>query len=1174
MTAAPDKRIENTADQRKAARPDASVWVEASAGTGKTKVLTDRILSLLLAGTRPDRLLALTFTKAAAGEMANRVARRLGDWATMPADDLAWDIENITGRAAAEDELRRARRLFAQVLDVPGGMRVQTIHAFCESLLKRFPLEAGVIPHFTVLDERDAAALLDDCRNLVLRGAEGDTTGTLSEAVATVSTHVNEESFTGVLGAIIGERARIANLKRAHGGISGIIGAVRDALGLEDDDTAATVIAAACTEGEFDETGLRATAEALLLGTGKTDPEKAAPVIHWLDSPEERAASFDDYASIFLTAKGELRSEKTICTKSVENIYPNAKAVMLAEGERLLEVADRIRAVTTAEATAALLTLGDAVLAAYAQGKIERAALDYDDLILGTRSLLAEENRAAWVLYKLDGGIAHVLVDEAQDTNPEQWDVIRALTSEFFAGKGAREDTRTMFAVGDPKQSIYSFQRADPEAFLKERDAYENDVLQAKLAFDEVGLAKSFRTTRAVLTVVDKLFNEAPASDGVFLEGKTLRHDVHREGLAGRVEVWPAAVFEAGEETGPWAVPIHPVRQDSPRKRVAIRIAQTIRGWLDTGEMLESEGRPMKAGDILVLVPRRSAFVDELVRELKDLKVPVAGADRMVLTEQLPVMDLIALGRFLLLPEDDLTFAALLKSPLCGLDDEHLMALAIDRKGTLWEAFRDTAPGDPELAPVFDRLAALRAATDFRRPYDLYARVLSSPAHAGRQRLLARLGPDAEDPIEEFLSLALKYEQNNVPSLEGFLHWVEAGEAEIKRDLEQSGRDQVRIMTVHGAKGLEAPVVFLPDTFQKPNRGHTRAKLLWPGHASLMLWPPRTDDEDPVARAARDEDKTRQRHEHMRLLYVAMTRAAERLYVTGFLTQKEKLDDGDWLKPERLEDTWYGMIADAMTEENAHEFDTAGERWAGPWGTAGRRHEVAQEPDALPKRDETDRPPRAPEPLPEWAHAMPKPEEDPPRPLTPSKPRLAGPPVRSPLIQPGETAAPGGEADPFRRGNLIHRLLELLPGIPHDTREAAGAQYLARAASDVAEAARAQYLAETLAVLDAPDFAAAFAPGSRAEVPLTGVIASRVITGQIDRLAVENGRVLVIDYKTNRPPPERAEDVSPAYLAQMAAYRALLLGIYPGHKITCALLWTDAPRLMPLADELLERHAP
>lgn len=1172
-------RVENTRAQRKAADPLASVWVAASAGTGKTKVLTDRILSLLLADTPPERILALTFTKAAAGEMANRLARKLGDWSTLSNADLGWEVKNITGHAATKDEKLIARRLFARVLDVPGGMRIQTIHAFCEALLKRFPLEARVIPHFAVLDERDAAELLSECRANVLQRAQDDGKSPLAAALAVISGHLNEDQFTGVIGNLIGERARIGALTVLHGGTDAVIAKVHKTLDVPPGASPEAVVAEACQDGAFDGAELRRTAEAMAQGA-QTDQTNGTLILDWLNAGATRARLFDAYLSVFLTAKGERR--KSLILKKASELFPEGAGILEAEYARIAKVLNRQRAALTAEATAALLVLGDEVLRAYEQGKRLRAALDYDDLILKTRDLLRSDGGAGWVHFKLDGGIEHVLVDEAQDTNPEQWEVIRALTGEFFTGASAHEGTRTIFAVGDPKQSIYRFQRADPKSFLDERDHYSANVTNSNGTFAPVPLDTSFRTTAAVLKVVDDLFSADTPRKGLLHEARTLRHGVHRKNLAGRVEVWPAAFYpEASEERG-WTVPVTTSTEISPRQRVATRIAETVETWLQSGEMLESEGRPMRAGDILVLVPRRSPFVDELVRQLKQRGVPVAGADRMVLTDQLAVMDLIALGRFLLLPDDELNFAALLKSPLCGLDDDDLMAFVLGRDKTpLWRAFRDAAEGHRKFGPVLAMLEALRRVADFERPYDLFARVLTAPEFAGRRRILARLGPDAEDPVDEFLSLALAYEQGHVPSLEGFLHWIESGDAQIKRDLEQGDRDEIRIMTVHGAKGLEAPVVFLPDTFLKPVRGNTRDALLWPEGKDILLWPPRREHEEAISEAARAQADELERAENWRRLYVAMTRAAERLYVCGFLTRKDKRGDEGWLSAARLDDTWYNAIAETLQASGTPvSFETPddGAVWAAPWGDGALRYEVPQgEAAATPGSDA-----RADEPLPlePWATTIPHPEKDPPRPLAPSRPDLPDPPVRSPLIalddeeRPAVTGTPPPPDDPFRRGNLIHRMLELLPALDPGQRNAAGEKYLARAAADIPADVRTAWIEESLAVIDEPAFAAAFAPGSRAEVPLTGLAGGRVISGQIDRLAVDGNRVLVVDYKTNRPPPQNAEDVPPVYLAQMAAYRALLGRIYVDHEIDCALLWTDGPRLMHLEASQLDRHMP
>ncbi len=1150
VTADPD------ASQRGAADPTASVWVAASAGTGKTKVLTDRVLSLMLADTAPERILCLTFTKAAAAEMNERIAGKLGDWATLADDALERDLTALLGRQPEDRQRPLARRLFARVLDTPGGMKIQTIHAFCQSLLGRFPLEADVAPHFTILDERDATELMRAAREEVLQAAQrGDRR--LAEALAEITRHVHETSFGELMAALAAERGRLAACVARHGSVAALVAALRRRLGLRDDETRETVTAAACADATFDPAALRRAVTALERGS-ETDAKRAAAIAEWLRAtPAQRVDRFDRYAAAFLRVDPKTRQpdlRKTLITKKAAAAMAAAPAILQAEGERLLACELKRRAATIAAATAGLLVFGHALLEAYRRLKATRSLLDYDDLIHHVVRLLEEEGGVSWVLHKLDAGIDHVLIDEAQDTSPEQWRIVRALTAEFFAGAGARDVRRTVFAVGDVKQSIFSFQGADPDHFLANREWFGQRVVAAGEAWRPIDLGVSFRSTRAVLAAVDAVFARPEAADGVALDGGPIVHQAHRLRDGGVVDVWPPIDPQETDTPPPWKPPVERIPGDSPQARLAQLLARRIAAMTGGGERLESEGRPIRPGDILVLVRRRTLFVEELVRALKVLDVPVAGVDRMVLTEQMAVMDLMAVGRFVLLPTDDLTLATVLKGPLIGLDDERLFRLAHGRDGSLWQALRAHTAEAAAFATACERLSGLLADADTVPPFEFYARLLGPLG--GRRRLLARLGREAEDPIAMFLELALTYERTHAASLQGFLQWLAAGTVEIKRDMEQSERDAVRVMTVHGAKGLQAPVVFLPDTMQVPRQG---AKLLWTGDAGapLVVWPPGRDACESVAEAERQRLAAKQRQEYRRLLYVAMTRARDRLIVCGWRGRNRE-----------PEDCWYTLVVEGLRAAGARigleEIDD-------PFLAAapeidGRRILRLTCPQEAPTGRPAATAATDAAPLPAWATTRPPPEPEPASPLAPSRPDDEDPPVRSPF-GPDDGAR-------FKRGRIIHRLLQTLPDVAPDRRAAVAGAWLGRPVHGLDAGAQAAIAAEVMAVLDDPRHRALFGPGSRAEVPLTGAIGGRVISGQVDRLLVAADAVTVLDYKTNRPPPRDPAAVPELYLKQMAAYRAALARIYPDRPVRCVLLWTDGPILMPLDPALLDRHAP
>ena len=801
--------------QSLASNSEISAWVSANAGTGKTYVLVQRVLRLLLNGTQPEKILCLTFTKAAASEMANRLFDRLSEWATESDQELQERLHKLLGAVPNAEQIRDARCLFARALETPGGLKVQTIHAFCERLLKRFPLEAGISPHFAILDTDQERELLRSATDDILRKALHSGDHDLSYSLRHVIAYAGEDRFDTLLRHIID--------KRDH-----LIKSVDQAKSQATDSLYKAVQADLCqtfhinpdllTQNLEDEATQLLSDDDLenciveLDGGKKTDQEIANQLRAVRDAGSV-TEKYYAYYSAFLTTTGTPRSDKRFITKQIREDRPDLTSLLVNARDDFYDFSVQIEAKKVIEASACLITLADAVLGQYMHAKNSRSALDFDDLILKCSNLLGRSDAAAWVLYKLDGGIDHILVDEAQDTSPLAWTIVDYIANEFFAGHGASEDIRTVFAVGDEKQSIYGFQGAEPKKFAEMGTRFETKAKTASLAWERIPLTLSFRSTSPVLNAVDYVFSEADANKGLTAEKQDIKHFPFRQGQAGLVEVWDTEVPEEEEVSDPWDINADE-QAGSPIMRLANRIADKIKYWLDTNEVLETRGTPIKPGDIIILVRKRNPFVTPMIRALKARGIPVAGADRIKITEQLAVMDLIALGDFLLMPEDDLSFATILKSPLFDFDDEDLFVIGHDRRASLWEALTKKADLDPRYEEAVVTIKQWLARADLVPPYEFFAGILLSQER--RARIISRLGPEAGDAIDEFLNMAIQYDDANPPSIQGFLTWIRKADAEIKRDLEQ-GRNEIRIMTVHGAKGLEAEIVFMPDTCS--NRG-------------------------------------------------------------------------------------------------------------------------------------------------------------------------------------------------------------------------------------------------------------------------------------------------------------------------------------------------------------------
>jgi ATP-dependent helicase/nuclease subunit A len=1185
-------RAETRRNQAAAADPASSAWVSANAGTGKTHVLTLRMLRLLLAGTEPARILALTYTKAAAAEMATRVSARLAGWVTAGDAALTAALRELLDRNPTPDEMRRARQLFALVIETPGGLKVQTIHAFCERLLQRFPLEAGVPPGFEILDDYTRDALLAEATDQVLTEAARADAGTpLGDALKRAIAYAAESNFDALLADALRHRdwlgaqhapalQVLADALRYREWLEEAVrlDVASDGLRLEEAEELyrrALGLAPDANLGRTDGAlaGLLAEAQLLrlrgILAEGTKSDIAAAERIDAALAATAHAGRIAALGRLFLT-DGERR--KTLMTRGLATQHPDAADLLQETQDRFVALHQERCKLQLMEATLGLVRLGSAVMQRYSDAKTRHAQLDFDDLVTKAASLLRNSESVEWVLYKLDGGLDHILVDEAQDTSPVQWKVITALAEEFFSGIGAHDKPRTLFAVGDEKQSIYSFQGAEPKMFAAQGAALGRRAGLAGASWRCVPLTLSFRSVEPLLAAVDAIFADPRRTPG--LGAAAVCHAADRAGHAGLVEIWPTEKHRAADPAGPWS-PLQEATDATPSVlRLANRIADTIAGWLKSGERLASEDRPVQAGDILVLVRKRVPFAPALVTALKARGVPVAGADRLMLTEQIAVQDLMALGDVLMLPEDDLALAAVLKSPLFGFDDDDLMALAHGRSQSLWAQLQARADAGGRLAGAARTLQRWRSEADVVPPFEFYAGALDRDG--GRARMLARLGTEAADAIDELLNLALAYDETEAPTLQGFLSRLRQGQREIKRDMEQ-GRDEVRVMTVHGAKGLEAPIVFLPDTCSTRSARRPNELLLLEeaerqsGLPAPFLWPIKGMSKVEAVQAARRRVRLADTEERNRLLYVALTRARDRLYVAGF--------EGAHRPPP---DCWYNLIKEGL----AGRLDEV----KGPDGHTVWRLRSEQ---AVPPAAGRTRASAATDavPLPAWASAAAPQEPLLTQPLVPS--RLA------PLERGAPAEAPGGAArdrrhpvEPailspaqltddhrFLRGNLTHALLEHLPGVPQRGWAAAAAAFLARHGGQLSAQVRRAIADETLGILQDPALAQLFGPDSRAEVPIAAEFPhpdrsgpALRLTGKIDRLVKTDSSVLILDYKTNRPPPADPQSVAEAYLFQLAAYRLGVAQIFPESPVEAAILWTDGPQFMKMPADLLDTY--
>ncbi|MEQ1520454.1 MAG: double-strand break repair helicase AddA [Aestuariivirga sp.] len=1109
-----------TPEQKTASNPAASAWVGANAGSGKTHVLVDRVTRLMLAGVDPMSILCLTYTKAAAKEMANRLHERLGAWVGLSNAALTKQLVQMGHDEVDHRTLSRARRLFTAALETPGGLKIQTIHAFCERILQLFPVEAGLAPGFEVLESSQSKQLLREARDRVLREAQGDETSSFARALEIITRHTHSDSFDGLLERLLSKRQILKDAIAAHGSIECIGQALRAEFAIDPQHSVETLRMELL---RFD----RAAIERIIpvISGSLATNQKTAGHLSALLTENDSVQAENLIRRIYYTSDGEKpKKPASVVTEKLLKDNPWIREWLSQEMSRCLVLIEQIDNLTRIEATCALLTLADVMISKFESAKKLRGAYDFDDLILNTRDLLVDKASAQWVLFKLDRGIEHVLVDEAQDTSLAQWQIISALTSEFFAGTGSREiPDRTLFVVGDRKQSIFSFQGANPAAFEASREIFGAQISNVGQAFSTVDLTISYRSTMEVLKAVDMVFAEG-ARARIGLDGihpQNLHHESNRGGEQGLFELWPLMEADEKAEREAWQAPVDQYPPRSGLRKLAQKLAETIKSWIGKRQIM-ALNRAVEAGDILILFRTRSALFDILISELRKAGIPVAGADRLKLSENIAILDMMALVQFVLLPDDDYSLACLLKSPLVptALTEDQLFKLANGRDAKpLWA--RLGASDDARCVEARKALEEWLKASESLRPFEFLSMVLIKT----RKAFLARLGSEAGDAFDALLEVSLSYEESHSSSLAGFANWFASEDTEIKRNMDQ-GSGEVRLMTVHGAKGLESSIVILPDTTSTPRSNATMALMFVEpksGGPTLPFWRLSGLAQSQAIEVWKDRDKQTELEEQRRLLYVAMTRARDELYVCGYKIHKES-----------PENSWYSLVEEAVQSQGVlrgSESDDGNSCWR--YGPDPTRNEMAP---VLPK---------AAEDVPHWLFRNPDIVHQ----------------SRTPVRRRRDVGSDAAVA----RGRAIHKFLQDLPGMAPDAGLNFARRILAKNGLD-------EGLAENIiALITHPDHSDFFGPDSQAEVSIGSISQNgERITERLDRLVVRDNDILVLDYKTDWNVPDKLEADHP-HVLQLAGYARTLGQAYGGKPVRAAILWTSLPRLEWIADDTLRK---
>lgn len=1103
---------EATTAQNRAAHPAHSTWVSANAGSGKTRVLTDRVARLLLNGTDPQKILCLTYTNAAAAEMQNRLFERLGKWAMMANEDL----QNALA-ALGEDrgslslaKLRQARTLFASALETPGGLKIQTIHAFCDALLRRFPLEAGLSPQFEILEDRQA-------KNIRAEILEHLAEGQYRKTFETLATFYTGGDIDTLLHSIVEHHRLFARRpEKADFGLKA--------------DLDAKDIAVRCFEPKDVQT-IDYLIPHLQASDKSTDQNLAKIYQAFLQEtcPVTRLKLLIDAHLDKTRFEAKLKGPPTA---DISKAHPKETETIKDIMQRVEKARDVLTSYMAYTRAIALHDFATPFLDAYTHYKLTHGKLDYQDLIEKSLALLQNSTMADWVLYRLDGGIDHILVDEAQDTSADQWRLIQTLAEDFTSGESAGNTTRTIFIVGDEKQSIYSFQGADPQYFNEMQDWFGKRLAEIDQPLLNQDLLFSFRSAEPILNLVDTIFAGGSKSGMT----SAVKHHAFDPKKPGRVELWPLIPPASKPDNTPWFQPLDRPAENDPRHVLAYQIAEWVKTKITSGQQIKTKDgiRPVKSGDILILVQSRSTLFRAILKELKIRGLDVAGADRLEIGQELAVRDILSLLKFSILPEDDLSLAEALRSPLFNLSETALFSLAHGRTGTLWQSLSDQANRFPATKNILDDI---RAKADWMRPFEFINHILI--AHKGRENLLARLGKDVEDGIDEFLSQALRYEQTESPTLTGFLNWFSTGKVEIKREMDNSA-GQIRVMTVHAAKGLEAPVVILPDTVGTRYRDRTDVLELTEGSAG---WKTTDQDRHKVEQNILEKNREKTLLEKWRLLYVALTRAESWLIVCG----AGKLGKDPALN-------WYHLVQQGMQHADAQKTEEGLVLQNKYWITKSKASSSYESEKSESVQS-----------LPDWLIKPASSRKPHKETLSPS--HLGGLKM---IMSDTEIKENPNTA---RRGTLIHLLLEHLPNHPKAQWKNLSVRLLKAFDHHIKQDEIDNIYKHICRVLETDALKWIFAPDTLAEVTLTADIPAldgQKIYGTLDRLVVSDAHITAIDFKSNTGVPQTAEDTPDGILRQMGAYLSALEQIYPNCAIEIAILWTETCTYMPLPHKLVK----
>ena len=1108
--------------------PITSSWVSANAGSGKTFNLINRVVRLLISGVAPSKILCITFTNSAAEEMKVRLLDRLAEWVTMESNELLFHIESLLETKFTDGESRKlillkARQLFAEVLEEQSSLRISTIHSLCETILRHFSVETGIPFDFKIINEIEQRALIEE---LLQEFAVESNQAFIN--INKIIKPSSEAALTDFTLEIISDQERLIK---------------------EDFFEYFPEFTEAVSEGEINNSNsqkLRSKISSKVLktlieafSTGGNESQIHGKMIEDSYSSEQENF-FEVMEKVFLTLEKKPRDHKRFPDKKVLEKYPQIISTIKKITDLILDIRRDCQTKDLYLKTKKVKDFGKEVVSKYEKKKLEKNSLDFYDLLKKVKDLLCKDGMMSWVNFKIDATLNHLLVDECQDVSPIQWEIINRIAGEFFDNWAAVQESKSIFIVGDEKQTIYSFQGADPLTFTKVKSFYSKKLKSVGSNLIDLDLNKSYRSSPLILNYINKVFSD-PNSLGV----KVVKPHQGTKSLPGRVEIWP---IDQKQKTiiSPkvWWESVSETNSSDSKEIFAERLAKEIRVILAEKFIPDENSdcikfRKVMPNDIMILFRSRSPLYYEIIEQLNRQHLPTQGADRIILNNDISIKDIISLLKFLDNPLDDLSLAEALKSPFFNISEAKLFEFAYNREESLWLSFLNNSSE----SDIITEISNLLSQVDTLTTYELLEMILVE--NSGMEKLINRLGSEVYETVEAFLGYVSEFEDNNISSLASFLNWFSKNKLEIKRPPNKEGR-QIKVMTIHASKGQESPIVILPDTLNHSIK-MTQSKLV-KSKNSIFFKQEKLERCQKISEIER-ANLVENEFEENRLLYVALSRTKYWLIISA--------------NGKTLEESWYQKCLLAYEQMSSEEFTVSNEvsgqkmvleyNWHRESNKANHTIDpVIENINMGVKLKEID---------------VNKVEKEK---LSPTSLKKIYPKPYSRTERINESLDKNMS---LIRGNLIHSLFEKLSKVENSKRQIVAKNIAKIHFPELKENYVESAIAETLSVMRAKENKRFFSREARFEITIMGALEGiGKINGKIDCLLINDKEIEIVDFKTDRNPPKSVSEVSAAYIMQLGIYSSLIQRSFPDLPIFSYILWTKSNSIMPISRSTQKKY--